>query len=173
MSSHWPAVPIKPMAKSTSHSIGVGHCQVRMSGTIIIPPGIRSRVRLSGRFIGYRSRIAKRPPLCIIASVSTPYTTVYADCQKQAQTTQESAACLQAEFARQDAALNLAWKAALARLPAATHTPLLKAQRKWIAARDPFCQAESDGGGTIAPVEYVDCRVELTIRRTMWLENLH
>ena len=101
------------------------------------------------------------------------YTKEFDDCQKRAQITQENAACLEAEFIRQDAALNKAWKAALGRLPAATHTPLLTAQRKWIAARDPFCRADADGGGTIAPVVYVDCRVELTIRRTIWLEHLH
>ena len=106
-------------------------------------------------------------------AIESRYTTLFADCQKQAQVTQENAACLEAEFARQDTALNKAWKDALGRLPAAMHTPLLKAQRKWIAARDPFCQTHSDGGGTIAPVEYVDCRVELTIRRTIWLEHLH
>jgi hypothetical protein len=51
---------------------------------------------------------------------------------------------------------------------------LLNAQRKWIAARDPFCKAIADGfkGGTIAPVVYSDCRVEQTIRRTIWLEGL-
>lgn len=65
--------------------------------------------------------------------------------QKRAQITQENAACLEAEFIRQDAALNKAWKAALARLPAATHTPLLTAQRQWIAARDPFCRADKVG----------------------------
>ena len=106
-------------------------------------------------------------------AVRKRYSTAYVDCQKQAHITEQNAACLEAEFIRQDAALNKAWKAALGRLPAPMHTPLLKAQRKWIAARDPFCQANSDSGGTIAPVAYVDCRVELTIRRTMWLEQLH
>ena len=100
------------------------------------------------------------------------FTKQFADCQERAQITQENAACLEAEFVRQDAALNKAWKDALGRLPAATHKPLLTAQRKWIAARDPFCRADSDGPGTIAPVEYSSCRVELTIRRTIWLENL-
>jgi uncharacterized protein YecT (DUF1311 family) len=105
--------------------------------------------------------------------IESRYSKLFADCQERAQVTQENAACFEAEFIRQDAALNKAWKAALGRLPAATHTPLLAAQRKWIAARDPFCRADAAGGGTIAPVEYVSCRVELTIRRTIWLEHLH
>src|SRR5262249_15145696 len=99
----------------------------------------------------------------------------FADCRRRARITQEHAACFEFEFIRQDAALNRAWKAELGRLPGATHTPLLTAQRKWIAARDPFCSADAGDfeGGTIAPVVYVSCRVELTIRRTMWLEHLH
>ena len=105
-------------------------------------------------------------------AVESRYTTLFDDCQQRAQITRENAAYLEAEFIRQDAALNTAWKAALGRLPAATHKPLLAAQRKWIAARDPFCRADADGG-TIAPVEYSSCRVELTIRRTIWLEHLH
>ena len=106
-------------------------------------------------------------------AVESRYTKLFADCQEKAQITEENAACFEAEFIRQDAALNQAWKATLGRLPDAMHKPLLAAQRKWIAARDPFCRADSDGGGTIAPVEYSNCRVELTIRRTIWLENLH
>ena len=102
------------------------------------------------------------------------YTAEFAACQRRAHITQEYAACFEAEFSRQDAVLNRAWRAALNRFPFAVHKSLLNAQREWIAARDPFCMADADGfrGGTIAPVVYVDCRVELTIRRTMWLEQL-
>jgi uncharacterized protein YecT (DUF1311 family) len=102
------------------------------------------------------------------------YTARFEACQKRAVTTLDNSNCFTAEFARQDAALNRAWKAARARLPAAARAPLLAAQRKWVAARDPFCKSQSDAfaGGTIAPVIYVSCRTELTIRRTLWLEGL-
>jgi len=102
------------------------------------------------------------------------YSGQWADCQKRARTTYENAACLAAEFSRQDAALNRAWKSAFDRTPSAKRGPLLAAQRKWLAARDPFCRADADGfrGGTIEPIIYVDCRVELTIRRTIWFERL-
>jgi uncharacterized protein YecT (DUF1311 family) len=108
-------------------------------------------------------------------AVQQRYSKAWAACQQKAETTSNNAQCFVAEFARQDAALNAAWKAVLARLPAAEHEPLTVAQRKWVAARDPFCTAQSDqfSGGAIAPVVYVDCRVELTIRRTLWLEQLH
>jgi uncharacterized protein YecT (DUF1311 family) len=37
-----------------------------------------------------------------------------------------------------------------------------------------FCKSKAAefSGGTIAPVVYLDCRVEQTIRRTMWLSAL-
>jgi uncharacterized protein YecT (DUF1311 family) len=107
-------------------------------------------------------------------AVEHRYTKAFAACQEKAETTPDNAQCFVAEFARQDAALNAAWKATLARLPAAERQPLTLAQRKWVAARDPFCKAQSDqfSGGTIAPVVYVDCRVEATIRRTLWLQGL-
>jgi uncharacterized protein YecT (DUF1311 family) len=102
------------------------------------------------------------------------YTAAFTACQAHANGSSANAQCFVAEFDRQDAALNRTWKATLGRLPSATHQPLKEAQRKWIAARDPFCKARSDdfSGGTIAPIIYVNCRVELTIRRSMWLERL-
>jgi uncharacterized protein YecT (DUF1311 family) len=107
-------------------------------------------------------------------AVEQRYTKAWAACQQKAETTPDNAQCFVAEFARQDAALNRTWKATLARLPVVEHEPLTIAQRKWVADRDPFCTAQSDqfSGGTIAPVVYVDCRVELTIRRAIWLEQL-
>ncbi len=108
-------------------------------------------------------------------AITQRYTPIFAACQKRAVTTQDNAACFAAEFTRQDATLNHVWRETLNHLPAATRPALLAAQRKWIAARDPFCKSDVEGfgAGTIAPVAYVDCRVELTIRRTMWLEQLH
>jgi uncharacterized protein YecT (DUF1311 family) len=102
------------------------------------------------------------------------FTPQFDSCQKHAVVTYEHAACFEAEFARQDAALNLAWKTTFHRVPAAQRVALLNAQRKWIAERDPFCKTDADGfkGGTITPIVYSDCRVELTIRRTIWLEAL-
>jgi uncharacterized protein YecT (DUF1311 family) len=107
-------------------------------------------------------------------AVQGRYTRQFDACQKRAEVTYENANCFEAEFARQDAILNRTWHSVFPRIPVARRTPLLAAQRKWIAARDPFCRRiyDSFGGGTIAPVAYAACRVELTIRRTLWLERL-
>lgn len=106
--------------------------------------------------------------------VDRRYSAAFAACNDRAQVTQQTAQCFEDEFDRQDANLNAAWKAALGRVPRTSHPALIAAQRRWISTRDPFCKTESDGyaGGSIVPVIYSSCRVELTIRRTIWLENL-
>ncbi|WP_298174663.1 lysozyme inhibitor LprI family protein [Novosphingobium sp.] len=102
------------------------------------------------------------------------YTAAFTACQKTAQTTSDNADCFVAEFARQDAELNRTWQAVFPRIPAQQRPLLRAAQRRWVAARDPFCRRQSDSfsGGTIAPVIYVSCRTEQAIRRTLWLERL-
>ena len=86
----------------------------------------------------------------------------------------DSARCFADEFPRQDQKLNAAWRITLARLAPGERPALVRAQRRWIAARDPFCRRYADGfsGGTILPVIYASCRAEQTIRRTIWLEAL-
>ena len=107
-------------------------------------------------------------------AIEKRYTAKFTSCQKIAVTTQDSAACYDNEFTRQDAVLNRAWRTTIGRFSKNMRGPLLAAQRKWISDRDPFCKSIADGfkGGTIMPIIYSDCRVEQTIRRTMWLEKL-
>lgn len=107
-------------------------------------------------------------------AVNARYTPAFAACQNRAEITSDNDACFVAEFVRQDAVLNHVWKMAFARITGSDHTRLLAAQRAWLAARDPFCRKTADAfsGGTIMPVVYSSCRVELTIRRALWLERL-
>lgn len=107
-------------------------------------------------------------------AITGRYTAVFQACQNRAKITFDHFACFDAEFARQDAVLNRTWKATFARITGPDHARLLAAQRAWLAARDPFCRSDADGfsGGTIMPIIFADCRVELTIRRTIWLERL-
>lgn len=107
-------------------------------------------------------------------AITARMTATFNRCQDKAQVTSDNDACYAAEFGRQDALLNRTWARVFARVTGRDHARLLAAQRRWLAARDPFCRKVSDGyaGGTIAPVIWSSCRVELTIRRTIWLENL-
>jgi len=110
----------------------------------------------------------------VVPAVEARYSRAVAACKARAQVTNETALCFVAEFRRQDAALNRQWAATLARIPAAQRPALRAAQRAWVGQRDPFCEGvyKSFDGGTFAPIAYADCRVELTIRRSMWLEKL-
>ena len=107
-------------------------------------------------------------------AVEKRYTAQFNACQRKASSTPSIEACFAAEFARQDKELNRIWRLALPRFDASSRAQLLAAQRKWVAKRDPFCRSEADrfSGGTMAPVAYLSCRVEETIKRTMWLEKL-
>lgn len=110
----------------------------------------------------------------LVPAVEARYTRAYRDCGDKAVTTADSANCLEAEFLRQDERLNASWTSTFARITGPRHRALLSAQRRWLAGRDPFCdkRANEFAGGTIVPVIWSGCRVELTIRRTMWLETL-
>jgi uncharacterized protein YecT (DUF1311 family) len=108
-------------------------------------------------------------------AVRKRHTAQFWACQERAVSTQAHGACFAAESARQDQVLNRTWRRALASVAPKLRGRLVAAQRKWIAKRDPFCRPEADKfrEGTIAPLIYIDCRIEQTIRRTMWLEQLH
>ena len=98
----------------------------------------------------------------------------FGTCAHSAKTTLQSVNCQTAEFLRRDAELNRVWRVTKDRIARANHRSLLASQRRWIAARDLFCRKEAERykGGTIVPVIYSGCRVELTIRRILWLESL-
>lgn len=83
------------------------------------------------------------------------------------------AACTDAEIARQDARLNLAYKATLARLTPAQKPALVSSERGWIVRRDNQCDntAAEFQGGTMAAVVRSGCVLDETIKRTMWLER--
>lgn len=155
--------------------LGKGRCVAGLA--VIAASALFSPPLLAGPADPYAYKLEITPiegPLN--SEVEHRYTANFESCQKGASTTLQNVACVQAEFTRQDAALNRAWKATLRRIPSAKHKALLAAQRKWIAGRDPFCRSHADSvslGGTMRPVLYLSCRTELTIRRTIWLEKLH
>ncbi|MDF8333299.1 DUF1311 domain-containing protein [Novosphingobium sp. HBC54] len=108
------------------------------------------------------------------ANIESHYTIAFRNCQKAAVATSANIRCFQDEFARQDQTLNRVWQNVLGRFSPNNRGRLRSAQRRWANYRDPFCKskaAEFDNG-TIAPVVYLDCRVEQTIRRAIWLSAL-
>ncbi|OYW27033.1 MAG: hypothetical protein B7Z44_13680 [Caulobacter sp. 12-67-6] len=81
--------------------------------------------------------------------------------------------CAAAELAIQDARLNRAYQAAIARLERPRQKAALqKAQRAWIAFRDADCAAFFDEDwGSMARVEANACVVDHTIHRANALET--
>lgn len=134
------------------------------------PPPIHARE--SDRFAYKFEMTPEEGPLN--SAVQKRYTTAFDACQKRAVITQENVACFNDEFTRQDKTLNRVWRVVLTPIPPEGRGSLVAAQHQWVAKRDPFCMSWSDKfrGGTIAPVINANCRVEQTIRRTMWLERL-
>lgn len=73
--------------------------------------------------------------------------------------------------AREDARLNRAYKAALARLSAPRQQALRTAERQWIKDRDARCRAELDDGGAQAGIYATACVAGMTHDRALELER--
>ena len=73
---------------------------------------------------------------------------------------------------REDARLNRAYKAALARLTPPRQQALRVSQRRWIKDRDAQCQAEFDGGGAQAGIYGTACVARVTHDRALELEQI-
>ena len=101
--------------------------------------------------------------------------------------TPEVNACFGARWKRADAAMNVAYRMAMAKMkaqdahpqPDATTGPsyaaaLLASQRAWLAFRDAECLSESYRyrGGTMVEMANLGCRATLTQTRTKQLHDL-
>lgn len=132
-----------------------------------VPP----KAPTEGPFAYHMAKTPEEGP--VDPAVADRYTKAWRACSTGTAATPDLVDCFRSEFARQDAALNHAWPRTLHRVPASRRRALIEAQRRWIAARDPFCKAYVDGlRGSLVSTAYLDCRVELTIRRTIWMETL-
>jgi uncharacterized protein YecT (DUF1311 family) len=98
----------------------------------------------------------------------------YAACMdKSGGVTMDMIGCITAEYQRQDARLNKAYKALMAELPPPRKTQLQEAQRSWINYRDANCAFYDDpDGGTLARVNANACMMTATADRARELESL-
>jgi uncharacterized protein YecT (DUF1311 family) len=74
--------------------------------------------------------------------------------------------------AREDARLNRAYKAALAKLTPPRQQALRAAERQWIKDRDAKCRAELDDGGAQAGIYATACVADMTRDRALELEQM-
>lgn len=81
--------------------------------------------------------------------------------------------CIADETRRQDAKLNVNFKAAMVATPKARQPKLRDAQRNWIKFRDSDCAFLSDpDGGTAAAVDSASCILTATAERAKSLADL-
>jgi uncharacterized protein YecT (DUF1311 family) len=135
------------------------------------------------------------PPPLLTGPVASSFSTAYDRCMETGEASQgmdpAMIACSEAEFDRQDAALNAAYAAALKVLRdeaveqaalgldlddsngARTRQARVRAaQRDWLRYRDSKCLSENQSGGTMDRLTGRNCVIEETIRRTSELRSL-
>lgn len=109
-----------------------------------------------------------------VADVQKQYSPEYARCLRIGEAAKgvsvAMAACVNAEYAKQDQRLNAAYAAAMAKRSPRAREALRVEQRAWIKRRDASCE-EGLSGGTIDMVERPSCRMEMTVIRTLELEG--
>jgi uncharacterized protein YecT (DUF1311 family) len=76
--------------------------------------------------------------------------------------------CANRDYAKADAELNGAYRAAMARLDETGKARLRDAERSWIATRDRECRAATaqTDGGSLHPLDLAGCLTEKTKART-------
>jgi uncharacterized protein YecT (DUF1311 family) len=116
-------------------------------------------------------------PSVATTDVGKRYTKEYNECMTNGDAAQGITSamreCTSLELERQDGRLNQAYVMVMNRLGAAGKAKLRSAQRAWINVRDRTCDAAGKeyDGGTFAPIAYMSCKTDETIKRTLWLER--
>lgn len=123
-----------------------------------------------------------RLPLALFASLlalqaqakDPQYSAAYSRCMDNSGgVTSSMVQCSGAEFDRQDARLNLNYKAAMGNLQEPQKTLLRDAQRAWIKYRDSNCDLYARlTGGTIDRINSSSCMLEATAQRADELDNI-
>ena len=99
-----------------------------------------------------------------------PLSPLHSKCIAQAESSMpDMIQCSEEEAERQDARLNVAYKAAMARVE--NKDALRAAQRKWIAYRNKACPA-GDGGGQAGVLNATECIAIKSARRAEELERM-
>jgi uncharacterized protein YecT (DUF1311 family) len=109
--------------------------------------------------------------LLMIISVSIAQESESKDPCEDAMTTIEMQECLDQQYQKWDAKLNLAYKEIRSKLTAARKTKLKEAQLAWIAFRDKSAEFEAseEEGGSMYSLVYISVMASLTEQR---VENL-
>ena len=80
-------------------------------------------------------------------------------------------ACQGKELAVQDARLNEAYSTIMRRLAPAERSILRTSERHWLRLKDKKCALPRDKSGLSGLVDSRECRLDETLRRTLWLKR--
>ena len=119
-----------------------------------------------------RDLIAATPQQASNARIQATYTPAYRSCLDRASSTSAMLACMDDELKTQDDRLNRAYVQVMRRLPEPENAQLRQVQRNWIRTRDQRCAAAGASGGTIDALNRMTCHVEMTISRTLEIEEI-
>ncbi|WP_207458097.1 lysozyme inhibitor LprI family protein [Azospirillum sp. SYSU D00513] len=115
-------------------------------------------------------------PAMAIASPEESYSVRFSQCMdRSGGVTSEMLDCISAEHERQDALLNVAYKAAMKaaeETDPARSKELRDVQRTWLKYRELKCGFEAGAGGTIAIVNAASCNLAMTAERAKELEHI-
>lgn len=81
--------------------------------------------------------------------------------------------CTETERNLQDRKLNQVYQMIIARLPASKKDELRLSERSWITSRDAICdqRKEESGDGTLSTIVELDCLLQETVKRRIYLEQ--
>ena len=104
--------------------------------------------------------------------VAERYSKPYQSCTNRAEGSYTRiTACLSAEQDVQERRLNRTYVAVIRRLLPVRKDILRQDERKWIVAREKDCALPVGSTGNSDLVDSMDCRLEETIHRIIWLER--
>lgn len=79
--------------------------------------------------------------------------------------------CVEAEFQRQDARLNAAYRMLRSKLPPDGRSKLKEEERRWVAEKESACAWDAESGGQAQRVAANICSLEKTAERAAYLEG--
>jgi uncharacterized protein YecT (DUF1311 family) len=139
------------------------------------PPSNTAKVPADENMGGDREKTPE-PTTPVDDPISARYSPAYNHCMSSGDAhegvTMAIVDCLNAELDVQDAELNATYKRVMASLEPDQKPRLLDAQRAWIKFRDAKCDSENQTGGTQDRIGGASCLLQVTVRRTVELEQM-
>jgi uncharacterized protein YecT (DUF1311 family) len=109
----------------------------------------------------------------LAVSVGAASAGTYERCLQQAATTFATSECNRAELRRVERLHDQALRTLTTSLDASRRALLTASERRWVVFRDAECELDASqaAGGTLQPILFTACRIQLTAERTAQLRR--